>query len=116
MRSLCEVSFARCLLQDLLRKVSLARFFERSFLQGLFYEVSFMMSLLQVFFSKVSLERSFAKSLANKGQIKPKADWRAIDSPKKLMEFVFFDMTVQKYLKHEVSIYGASICHVYGTI
>ena len=35
-----------------------------------------------------------------KGQIKPKADWHAIDSPKKRMnEFGFFAMTVRKYLK-----------------
>ena len=40
-----------------------------------------------------------------KGQIKPKADWRAIDSPKKRTnEFVFFAMTVRKYLKLEISI------------
>ena len=40
-----------------------------------------------------------------KGQIKPKADLRAIDSPKKRTdEFVFFAMTVRKYLKLEVSI------------
>ena len=40
-----------------------------------------------------------------KGQIKPKADWRTIDSPKKRTnEFGFFAMTVRKYLKLEVSI------------
>ena len=40
-----------------------------------------------------------------KGQIEPKADWRAIDSPKKHMnEFGFFAMTVQKYLKLEILI------------
>jgi hypothetical protein len=39
----------------------------------------------------------------SKGQIKPKADWRAIDSPKKRRnEFVFFAMTVRKYLKLEI--------------
>ena len=38
-----------------------------------------------------------------KGQIKPKADWRAIDSPKKRTnEFGFFAMTVRKYLKLEI--------------
>ena len=43
--------------------------------------------------------------LITKGQIKPKADWRAIDSPKKTInEFVFFAMTVRKYLKLEISI------------
>ena len=42
---------------------------------------------------------------STKGQIKPKADWRAIDSPKKRTnEFVFFAMTVRKYLKLVVSI------------
>jgi len=40
-----------------------------------------------------------------KGQIKPKADWRAIDSPKKqTKEFGFFAITVRKYLKLEISI------------
>ena len=35
-----------------------------------------------------------------KGQIKAKADWRAIDSPKKRTdEFGFFCFTVRKYLK-----------------
>ena len=35
-----------------------------------------------------------------KGEIKPKADWRAIDYPKKrLNEFVFFAMTVPKILE-----------------
>ena len=38
-------------------------------------------------------------------QIKPKADWRAIDSPKKRTnEFGFFAMTVGKYLKLEILI------------
>ena len=38
-----------------------------------------------------------------KGQVKPKADWRAIDSPKKRTnKFVFFAMTVRKYLKLEI--------------
>ena len=32
-----------------------------------------------------------------KGQIKPKADWCAMDSPKK--RICFFAMTVRKYLK-----------------
>ena len=40
----------------------------------------------------------------SKGQIKPKADWRTIDSPKKRMNEVFFAMTVRKYLKLEISI------------
>ena len=40
-----------------------------------------------------------------KGQIKLKADWRAIDSPKKRTnEFGFFAMTVRNYLKLEISI------------
>ena len=40
-----------------------------------------------------------------KGQIKPKADWRAVDSPKnRTNEFVFFAMTVRKNLKLEISI------------
>ena len=38
-----------------------------------------------------------------KGQIKLKADWRAIDSPKKRTnEFGFFCFTVRKYLKLEM--------------
>ena len=42
--------------------------------------------------------------MKTKGQIKPKADLRAIDSPKKRTdEFGFFAMTVRKYLKLEVS-------------
>ena len=44
---------------------------------------------------------------ASKGQIKPKADWRAIDSPKKQTSgFGFFAKTVWKYLKLEISILG----------
>ena len=39
-----------------------------------------------------------------KGQIKPKADWRAIDSSKKQTnEFGFFAITVRKYLKLKIS-------------
>ena len=42
--------------------------------------------------------------VVSKGQIIPKADWRAIDSTKKRMnEFVFFCQTVRKNLKLEVS-------------
>ena len=42
-------------------------------------------------------------TLPPKGQIKPKADLCAIDSPKKRTdEFVFFAVTVRKYLKLEV--------------
>ena len=37
---------------------------------------------------------------------KTELDWRAIDSPKKQTnEFVFFAMTVRKYLKLEISIF-----------
>ena len=44
-------------------------------------------------------------STALKGQIKPKADWRFMDSPKiRTDEFGFFAMTVRKYLKHDISI------------
>jgi hypothetical protein len=41
-----------------------------------------------------------------KGQMKPKADWRTIDSPKKQMNkfVVAFAMTVRKYLKLEILI------------
>ena len=48
----------------------------------------------------------------SKGQIKPKADWRAIDSPKKTNEriWVFSAMTVRKYLKpkekHQIGSFG----------
>ena len=42
---------------------------------------------------------------SGKGQIKPKADLRAIDSPeKRTNEVGFFAMTVWKYLKLEISI------------
>ena len=42
--------------------------------------------------------------VVSKGQIIPKADWRAIDSTKKRMnEFVCFFQTVRKNLKLEVS-------------
>ena len=42
----------------------------------------------------------------DKGQIKPKADWCAIDSPKKRTKELgfFFAMRVPKCLKHEVLI------------
>ena len=45
-----------------------------------------------------------AKYIPGKGQIKPKADWPAIDSPKKTKERFFFAMTVRKYLKLEIWI------------
>jgi hypothetical protein len=45
-----------------------------------------------------------SKFLCSLGQIKTKADWRAIDSPKKRTnESFFFAMTVWKYLKLEIS-------------
>ena len=45
------------------------------------------------------------QQISRKGQIKPKADWCAIDSPKKRRnEFGFFSMTVRKYLKLEILI------------
>ena len=45
-----------------------------------------------------------------KGQIIPKADWHAIDSPKKRTnKFVFFCFTVLKYLKLELDVQVSSI-------
>ena len=38
-----------------------------------------------------------------KGEIKPKADWCAIDSPKKQTNKFFFAITVRNYLKLEIS-------------
>ena len=45
-------------------------------------------------------------NIVHKGQIKPKADWRAIDSPTERTNkcVLFFAMTVQKYLKLEILI------------
>ena len=50
------------------------------------------------------------ETIGTKGQIKPKADWRAIDSPKKRTnEFVgFFAMTVWKYLKFRFQVSSIS--------
>jgi hypothetical protein len=45
-------------------------------------------------FEVLSLQKRAKTFINPKGQIKPKADWRAIDSHKKRMnEFVFFAMT-----------------------
>jgi hypothetical protein len=45
-------------------------------------------------FEVLSLQKRVKTFINPKGQIKPKADWRAIDSHKKRMnEFVFFAMT-----------------------
>ena len=45
------------------------------------------------------------EEIEDKGQIKPKADWGAIDSPKKRRnEFDFYAMTVREYLKLEIKI------------
>ena len=42
-------------------------------------------------------------ALHAKVQIKPRADWRAIDSPKKRTnKFGFFAMAVRKYLKLQI--------------
>ena len=56
-------------------------------------------------------------SLFGKGQIKPKADWRAVDSPKKRMnEFGFFAVKSKKAKKNKFvhsffgRIYGTPIC------
>ena len=50
-----------------------------------------------------NLNQNSSLESPTKGQIKPKADWRAIDSPKKRTnEFVFFAMRVRKYLKLEI--------------
>ena len=41
--------------------------------------------------------------ICHKGQIKPKADWRAIDSPKKRMnEFGFFAMKSKEATKNKI--------------
>jgi hypothetical protein len=59
-----------------------------------------------LFWSPPWLYASSVKNKTNrvaKEQIKPKADWHAIDSPKKRTnEFVSFAMIVRKYLKLEI--------------
>ena len=72
------------------------------------------------FWKDLLIRANFTKSIQEcKAQIKPNADWRAIDSPKKLTnEFVFFlpwqsgntwnliffSFTVWKYLNREIEI------------
>ena len=52
-----------------------------------------------------NLNQNSSLESPTKGQIKPKADWRAIDSPKKRTnEFFFFAKTVRKFLKLEIKI------------
>ena len=50
-----------------------------------------------------NLLRGFDKKTF-KGQVKPEADWHAIDSPKKRTDNFFCAMTVHKYLKLEITI------------
>ena len=59
----------------------------------------------------------FSKHFITKGQIKPKTDWRAVDSPKKRTnEFAFFDMKSCYVVKSNAvrsffgRIYGAPFC------
>ena len=61
------------------------------------YEVS------STYFHNISVELSTQKIL--KGQIKPKADWRAVDSPKKgTDEFDLFALKSKKANKTNLSI------------
>ena len=55
--------------------------------------------------SSNSLNMNLGRCVSSKGQIKLKADWRTIDSPKTLTnKFVYFAMTVRKYLKLNIWI------------
>ena len=55
----------------------------------------FTMAVLRIFVHKV-FDTNFNFS---KGQIKPKADWRAIDSPKKMNERICFFAINLKYFR-----------------
>ena len=49
---------------------------------------------------KLNLQQGFAMSIQSKGQIKPKADWRAVDAPRKQRnEFVLFAVKSKKAIK-----------------
>ena len=65
------------------------------------------------------MNQSGQKNVFTKGQIKPKADWRAIDSPKKRTnEFVFFCHEKQKKTNSFVRFLGQSTARqsAYGFI
>ena len=65
-------------------------------------------------------EQSYIRPLPTKGQIKPEADWCAVDSPKKMKEQFFFAVKSKKAKKKNLFIrfLGESTTHqsAYGFI